>query len=75
MTERNTAKKKTAAAALPAPSALRNPQLDLFQNFLCNTDFERDQLSNTIDLWDSIPRYAMVLWDFPWHSILVKSVR
>jgi hypothetical protein len=59
MTERNTAKKKTAAAALPAPSALRNPQLDLFQNFLCNTDFERDQLSNTIDLWDSIPRYAM----------------
>lgn len=53
------AKKKTAVATLPTPAALRNPQLDLFQNFLCNTDFERDQLSNTIDLWDSIPRYSV----------------
>lgn len=53
------AKKKTAVATLPTSAALRNPQLDLFQNFLCNTDFERDQLSNTIDLWDSIPRYAV----------------
>jgi len=53
------AKKKNNAVTLPSPEALRNPQMDLFQNFLCNTDVERDQLSNTIDLWDSIPRYAM----------------
>jgi len=34
-------------------------QLDLFRAFLCNTDSERDQLSNTFDLWDSVPRYAV----------------
>ena len=34
-------------------------QLDLFRTFLCNNDNERAQLSNTFDLWDSVPRYAM----------------
>lgn len=34
-------------------------QIDLFKCFLCNTDDERDRLSNTFDLWDSVPRYAM----------------
>jgi hypothetical protein len=34
-------------------------QLDLFRYFLCNTVEERDQLSNTFDLWDSVPRYAV----------------
>jgi hypothetical protein len=34
-------------------------QLHLFQNFLCNTDEQRDQLSNAIDLWDSVPRYSI----------------
>lgn len=36
-----------------------NTQLDLFQNFLCNTNAERESLSNTIDIWDSIPRYSI----------------
>jgi hypothetical protein len=36
-----------------------NPQLHLFQNFLCNTPEERDRLSNAIDLWDSVPRYSV----------------
>jgi hypothetical protein len=48
--------KKTTA---PAASDFRNPQLDLFQSFLCNTEAEREQLSNTIDLWDSVPRYSV----------------
>lgn len=39
--------------------AFENTQLHLFQNFLCNTDDERSELSNTIDLWDSIPRYSV----------------
>jgi hypothetical protein len=40
------------------PTDLVNPQLSLFQNFLCNNDVERLELSNAIDLWDSIPRYS-----------------
>ena len=34
-------------------------QLSLFQNFLCNSEDERADLSNAIDLWDSIPRFAV----------------
>lgn len=39
--------------------AFQSPQLSLFQNFLVNTEEERDKLSNTIALWDSIPRYSI----------------
>jgi len=31
--------------------------MELFQNFLCNTEEERDRLSNTIELWDAVPKY------------------
>lgn len=62
-----TKKKSTAAkadakalpVAAPPPSAFAGTQLSLFQAFLCNTEEERDQLSNTIELWDSIPKYAI----------------
>lgn len=50
--------KKKAVKKIPA-SAMQNPQLTLFQNFLCNSVEERSQLSNTIALWDSIPRYSV----------------
>jgi len=43
----------------PAETDFESPQLDLFRSFLCNTSSERDQLSNTFDLWDSVPRYAV----------------
>lgn len=33
-------------------------QLDLFQSFLCNTEEQKNKLSNTIDLWDLIPKYS-----------------
>lgn len=63
--KRNSAKGRAAGAdpagplATPPPdSAFQGTQLSLFQAFLCNTDEERDQLSNTIELWDSIPKYA-----------------
>jgi hypothetical protein len=46
-------------SGVPPTSAFENVQLNLFQSFLCNTEDERDQLSNTIDLWDSIPRYSV----------------
>lgn len=41
------------------PTEFENIQLNLFQNFLCNTDDEREQFSNAIDLWDSVPRYSV----------------
>lgn len=41
------------------PEAFENKQLTLFQAFLGNTEEERDALSNSIDLWDSIPRYSI----------------
>ena len=40
-------------------AAFKNQQIDLFRNFLVNTDQERDSLSNAIDLWDSVPRYSI----------------
>lgn len=50
---------KTGKAPIPAPPEFENRQLSLFQNFLCNTEEERDRLSNVIDLWDSVPRYSI----------------
>jgi len=43
----------------PKESDFEGQQLDLFRSFLCNTDTERTRLSNTFDLWDSIPRYSV----------------
>lgn len=50
-------KTKKPPTALPA-TRFDNPQLHLFQTFLANTDGEREDLSNAIDLWDSVPRYC-----------------
>lgn len=36
-----------------------NIQIDLFQTFVHNTLPERERLSNTIDIWDSVPRYSI----------------
>lgn len=43
----------------PNEADFQGKQLDLFRSFLCNGVDERDRLSNTFDLWDSVPRYAM----------------
>jgi len=43
----------------PKDEDFKGRQLDLFRNFLCNGEDERDRLSNTFDLWDSVPRYAV----------------
>ncbi len=49
------------ARDLPAPAGIdyNNPQLGLFQAFFANTDKHKDKLLNAVDLWDSVPRYAM----------------
>jgi hypothetical protein len=47
------------AVAPIASDAFENPQLDLFQGFLANTDDERDALSNAVALWDNVPRYSV----------------
>jgi len=43
----------------PNEAYFEGNQLDLFRAFLCNNDNQRAQLSNTFDLWNSVPRYAM----------------
>jgi hypothetical protein len=45
--------------ALPPEPDFANQQLKLFQTFLCNTPEQNDQLSNAIELWDSVPRYSV----------------
>lgn len=47
------------AQASPVPTDFQNPQLSLFQKFLCNTEDKRQKLSNSIELWDSVPRYSI----------------
>jgi hypothetical protein len=43
----------------PQPEDFESRQMDLFRSLLCNSDAERDSLSNVFDLWDVIPRYAV----------------
>lgn len=64
MTDESTAKKKPprrkSVVPVPVPDdAFASRQLSLFQGFLANTNDEREALSNAVDLWDSIPRYAV----------------
>jgi len=48
-----------AESRVVPPTPIESQQLTLFQNFLCNTNEQRQELSNAIDLWDSIPRYSI----------------
>lgn len=43
----------------PESGDFQGLQLDLFRAFLCNSPAERERLSNTFDLWDSVPRYSV----------------
>lgn len=51
--------KKQIVQTNPGVSAFEGVQLSLFQGFLCNTQEEREKLSNTIELWDAIPKYSV----------------
>ena len=53
MTEKTKQQKKPP----PQKTAFQGRQLDLFQDFLCNTPAEQERLSNTIELWDAVPKY------------------
>ncbi len=44
---------------VPVTSDFSGRQQSLFQVFLCNTDKEREDLSNTIELWDLVPKYSV----------------
>ena len=48
-----------AAVGPPADGDFHGKQMDLFRTFLCNGDEQRERLSNTLDLWDSVPRYSV----------------
>lgn len=52
-------KKMAKTPRPPKQESFASQQIDLFQSFLCNTEDERNSLSNVFDLWDSIPRYAV----------------
>ena len=43
----------------PQPDDFYSKQKTLFRDVLCNTEEERDSLSNLMDLWDSIPKYTI----------------
>lgn len=62
MTDSSASKKKPPRRQDVGPvpdDAFASRQLSLFQGFLANTGDEREALSNAVDLWDSIPRYAV----------------
>jgi hypothetical protein len=43
----------------PEAADFQSKQIDLFHSFVCNGEDERARLSNTLDLWDSVPRYSV----------------
>ncbi|MEO8129597.1 MAG: hypothetical protein ABI822_21030 [Bryobacteraceae bacterium] len=45
--------------AIPTDPEHDNPQMNLFRDFLYNKEEDRENLSNAIDLWDSVPRYSV----------------
>lgn len=61
MTSEATSKKKARRKEVAplADDAFANRQLSLFQGFLANASDQREALSNAVDLWDSLPRYAV----------------
>ena len=50
---------KDKPVAPPKDADFRCKQMDLFHGFVCNGEDERATLSNTLDLWDSVPRYSV----------------
>lgn len=42
----------------PSKEAFGSKQIDLFRTFLCNSDEQRERLSNAFPLWDCLPRYS-----------------
>jgi len=49
----------TTSPGLPEKSAFKNLQLDIFQTFYANTDEDKSNASNAIELWDSVPKYSV----------------
>lgn len=43
----------------PKEEDFKSGQISLFRSLLCNSEAERDSLSNVLDLWDGIPRYSI----------------
>jgi len=55
----STKKSNDNALMLPKPEAFQSLQTDMFQEFLCNTEDQKRLLSNTIELWDCLPKYSV----------------
>ena len=62
MSGRNIIKKAEGSdnlLVIPGRQSFQARQIDLFQNFLVNSDYQKIPLSNTIELWDVLPKYAV----------------
>jgi hypothetical protein len=59
MSTKHTTSAKKKSPVPPKLEDFSSRQMDLFRGLLCNTNTERDSLSNVFDLWDSIPRYMV----------------
>ena len=57
--DRKTAHSTKKKPLPPKAQDFSSRQISLFRDLLCNTDTERDSLSNVFDLWDGIPRYSI----------------
>lgn len=51
--------KITLVLRLQEDGCFQNTQLNLFQNFLCNSEPERQRLSNSVGLWDVMPKFSI----------------
>lgn len=51
--------KEINSSDLNARQHFKDNQLSLFQEFLCNTEEEQSRFSNSIELWDAVPRYSV----------------
>lgn len=52
-------KKPEKTLILPKPESFQSIQIDIFQDFLVNHEWQREPLSNTIELWDCLPKYSI----------------
>jgi hypothetical protein len=49
----------TEVFTIPNDRDFACPQMDLFQTFICNTNEQREKLSNAVPMWDCLPRYSI----------------
>jgi hypothetical protein len=52
-------KKPEKTLTIPNQKSFQSVQIDMFQEFLVNCESQKEPLSNTIELWDCLPKYSI----------------